>query len=97
MSERAETFGIEDSKDGGEGTESKDKGEPEDSEGEIDERNRRYNWLRQVDDVSHTVRITWDEVWSMCVIEFFNIVDYIKERERRKADDIKQWQMRLKH
>ena len=89
-------FGLEGDDDG-------DKDEGPDAEGKVDgeqegdnEADRRYHWLRQIDEVAHTKRISWDEVWRMGVIEFFNIVDYIKEKNRRETDAMKQWQMKYR-
>lgn len=35
--------------------------------------------------------MSWDDVLMMSVVEFFNIVAYIKERNRRELEDQKQW------
>ena len=36
--------------------------------------------------------MSWDDVWRMGIIEFLNIVDYIKEKARREQESLKQWQ-----
>jgi hypothetical protein len=36
--------------------------------------------------------VSWDDVWRMGIIEFMNIVDYIKEKNRREQEALKQWQ-----
>ena len=36
--------------------------------------------------------MSWDDVWHMGIIEFMNIVDYIKEKTRRDNESLKQWQ-----
>ena len=95
-----ERFKDYDSSDSSEGSEDEGRAD-EDGAGEgeegIDESERRYRWLRQIDEVAHTKRVSWDDVWRMGVIEFYNIVDYIKEKNRREQEAMKQWQVSHRH
>ena len=90
----AERFAQDDSEDGSDGGEGKGHGDSESAEGgedAIDPRERNYRWFSQIDEVSHTKGVSWDDVMSMGIIEFFNIVSYCKERNRRQREEMMNW------
>lgn len=97
VKKRTDVLNIDDDEDSDEDEESENKKRPGEDREAINQAERRYNWLRQIDEVAHTKNVTWDDVWSMGVIEFFNIISYIKEKNRREQEEIKQWQMKHRH
>ncbi len=52
-----------------------------------------FGWLSLIDKVSATVRKSWDDVFSMNVYEFFNIVSYLRWRDEREKQRIQRWKM----
>lgn len=51
-----------------------------------------YTWLQCIDIVSETLRISWHEVYKLPVIEFLNILAYVKEKNRKEKEALKRWQ-----
>ncbi|MBR0321151.1 MAG: hypothetical protein IIX08_02040 [Bacteroidales bacterium] len=43
--------------------------------------------------MSATVRKSWDDVFSMNVYEFFNIVSYLRWKDEREKQRIQRWKM----
>ena len=63
--------------------------------GSVEENTRgdtEYSWMGTVDVVSETLRISWHEVYRLPVIEFLNILAYVKERNRKEKEALKRWQ-----
>lgn len=48
--------------------------------------------MNGVDTVSQTCRCSWDEVWRMSAMEFFNILCYHNDTVEHNKNDIKKWQ-----
>lgn len=78
----SELFEISSSKEEG------DRGSVEENTG----RDTEYSWMGTVDVVSETLRISWHEVYRLPVIEFLNILAYVKERNRKEKEALKRWQ-----
>lgn len=76
-------------------TESGDKGDEGEVEGGGDEAGaiegffQRWSWFYNVDIVSETLRISWDEVLQKSVVEFLNILSYRKDKNNWERDSIK--------
>lgn len=45
-----------------------------------------------MDAVAETLRCDWDKVWSMPVVEFFNILSYRRDKMEKEKKDREQWQ-----
>lgn len=41
-----------------------------------------------VDEVSETVRDTWDSVWGMNIYLFFNLAVYAREKRKREKESM---------
>ena len=50
-----------------------------------------YTWLQCIDIVSETLRISWHEVYRISVIEFLNMLAYIKEKTRKEKEVLEKW------
>ena len=80
-------FGIEDEEKIEEG---KDGGREDDDDGDSEETRNAYQdkwgWIESVDTVSETIREPWSVVFKMNIVEFLNILCYIKDRgdERKR-------------
>ena len=59
--------------------------------GGIDLFQEKWGWVANVDEVSKTCRCCWDDVWNMNVVEFLNIICYIKDRAAKEKEDIEKW------
>ena len=84
-------FGIED-------------GEGEDGEGEGGEESTtgntfsdKWGWIYQVDTVSETVRVSWDVVFKMNIIEFLNILCYTKDKKEEEKRQMLKMKNKLKN
>ncbi len=44
-----------------------------------------------MDTVSNTTRSSWDDVWRMTAVEFFNILAYASDKAEKEKRDIEQW------
>lgn len=42
--------------------------------------------------MSETMRVSWDHVWRMPVIEFLNVIAYRRDKAEDEKIRIKQWQ-----
>ena len=52
-----------------------------------------YTWMGCVDVVSEALRISWHEVYHVPVIEFLNILAYVKEKRRKEKEALEKWKM----
>ena len=50
-----------------------------------------YTWLQCIDIVSETLRISWHEVYRISVIEFLNMLAYVKEKNRKEKEVLEKW------
>jgi hypothetical protein len=68
-------------------------GEEEDTEGDRpdDEGDSKWGWVQCVDAVSDTCRCSWDAVWEMGIIEFFNILCYRKDKQEQEKRSLEKW------
>ena len=84
-------FGLND-KDTDEEGKQGDETEDEDSLGEdtaVEGFFQRWSWWHNVDAVSETLRISWDEVLAKSVVEFRNILSYRKEKNNWERESIR--------
>lgn len=84
-------FGL-DNEDTDEKEQQGDKGEAEDSTGEntaVEGFFQRWSWWYNVDAVSETLRISWDEVLQKSVVEFLNILSYRKDKNNWERESIR--------
>ena len=88
-------FGIDDEdmeeESGDRGTET-----PDNRGGTDDEETKgftyRWGWIYNVDRVSETMRISWNEAFKLNLIEFLNVLCYIHDKndwERKQLEDYK--------
>ena len=54
-------------------------------------RDTEYTWLGCIDIVSETLRISWHEVYRISVIEFLNMLAYVKEKNRKEKEVLEKW------
>lgn len=52
---------------------------------------RKWGWVAHVDSVSEATHETWDKVWQMNVVEFLNIICYLKDKAEYKNKEIDKW------
>ena len=53
----------------------------------------KWGWVHSIDKVSETMRISWDDAFKLNIIEFLNVLCYIKDKnteERKQLDEYKQ-------
>lgn len=68
-----------------------DKDRENDSADETDDGGDTYKWLSMVDCVSETTRENWDKVFEYQITQFFNILIYRIEKDKREEEKIKNW------
>ena len=51
----------------------------------------KWGWIQCVDAVSDTCRCSWDAVWEMGIIEFFNILCYRKDKQEQEKRSLEKW------
>ena len=52
----------------------------------------KWGWIFNVDRVSETMRISWNEAFKMNIVEFLNILCYIKDKgewEKKQMEEYK--------
>ena len=84
-------FGLND-KDKDEKSKQGDETEDEGSGGEdtaVEGFFQRWSWWHNVDAVSETLRISWDEVLAKSVVEFLNILAYRKDKHNWEKESIR--------
>lgn len=91
----ANLFGIDDEDMEDEGKDPRDKDDDRGS-GEEDENptgfSYKWGWIFNVDRVSETMRISWNDTFKMNIIEFFNVLCYIKDKgewEKQQMEEYK--------
>lgn len=84
-------FGIEDE----EGEDGEGEGSKESTTGNTF--GDSWGWIYQVDTVSETVRVSWDEVFKMNIIEFLNILCYIKDKKKEEERQMLKLKNKLKN
>lgn len=91
-------FGIEDEEmdeegkdEGGEGENSGDSGE--DAENSFQS---KWGWLASVDSVSETIREPWGVVFKMNIVEFLNILSYIKDKANEHKRQMQKYKNSIK-
>ena len=57
-----------------------------DSEGAIS-----YRWFCCIDAVSDTLRLSWHEVYGIPIIEFLNVLGYLKEKAAHEKAALEAW------
>lgn len=75
--------------------------EDEDGEGEggtsyLEKFTNRWGWISWVDSVAETLRVSWDDVFNRGVVEFFNIVCYIRDKRELEAAQQKEYEKKLR-
>lgn len=68
-----------------------EEGEEEAEEADAKEENNSFLWFSLIDEVSTLVHCSWDDVFNKNVIEFFNILSYNKEKNRRIKAEQEKW------
>lgn len=85
-------FGLDDEdsdeKDKGRGDEDEDEGGSGEDSG-VEGFFARWSWFYNVDVVSETLRISWDEVLQKSIVEFLNVLSYRKDKSNWERDSIK--------
>lgn len=44
-----------------------------------------------MDSIADTTHETWDNVWQMNIVEFLNILCYIKDKNEKRKREVEQW------
>ena len=85
---------MEDSEDGkegeGQGGEEADGGSDEGSS-YLERFSKKWGWIDSVNSVSETLRISWDDVFNKPLLEFLNVLCYIKDRRTLDEWQQKEW------
>lgn len=50
-----------------------------------------FNWLTLIDEVGELTRDKWDDVFKKNIYEFFNLVAYLKHKNKRRKEQIEKW------
>lgn len=50
-----------------------------------------FNWLTLIDEVGELTRDKWDDVFKKNIYEFFNLVAYLKYKNKRRKEQIEKW------
>lgn len=77
-----------DEKDKEQGSEDEDEGGGDEASG-IEGFFQRWSWYYNIDIVSETLRISWDEVLQKSIVEFLNILSYRKDKNNWEKESIK--------
>ena len=51
----------------------------------------KWGWVAHVDAVSEATHETWERVWQMNLVEFLNIICYLKDKADFKNREIDKW------
>lgn len=76
-------------------TEGERQGEEETVEGntqKVTDADKNYWMMDLIHTFSQFTLTPWDDVWNKNIIEFFNIIAFIREYKRREAEQIKRMQ-----
>lgn len=85
-------FGLNDED---EDVQNEGQGDEEENEGGLDQASgvegffKRWGWFYDVDVVSETLRISWDDVLQKSIVEFLNVLSYRKDKTAWEKDSIK--------
>lgn len=90
-------FGLSDGDDDTEGKESGEEERVEKGTEEVSEPNKTYGIMCLIHDYSDFTNTKWSEVWDINIIEFFQTIAFIKEYKRREAQQIKDYQRKIKN
>ena len=87
-------FGIVDEEENEEGEEpgGKEKTDRDSEETTPNSFSAKWGWIHAVDEVSETTRESWETVFKMNIVEFLNILSYIRDKaaeEKRKMEEYK--------
>lgn len=56
-----------------------------------DNKNTYFEWLALIDNVSNLTRDKWDDVFQKNIYEFFNLLAYLKDKNKREKKQIERW------
>lgn len=51
----------------------------------------KWGWIANIDAVSETCRISWDDVTRMTAMEFLNILSYRKDKSASEKAELERW------
>lgn len=57
---------------------------------------RSWGWISQVDRVAELRRLTWEQVFAMNVVEFLNMLCYMKDKSEMDKIQMREWK-RINH
>ena len=52
---------------------------------------KQWGWINNVDTVSETMRISWNEVFEMNIVEFLNVVAYTRDKAQLELEREKEY------
>lgn len=52
---------------------------------------KRWGWYAHVDGISETMRISWDDVFKMPVLQFLNMICYRNDKAEEQKREIERW------
>lgn len=85
-------MGDEEENEEGEESRGKNKDEGDSGETTPNSFSDKWGWIHAVDEVSETTRESWETVFKMNIVEFLNILCYIRDKaaeEKRKMEEYK--------
>lgn len=50
-----------------------------------------FGWLTLIDNVSDLTKDKWDDVFKKSIYEFFNLISYLKYKNRKQKEQIEKW------
>jgi len=51
----------------------------------------KWGWIANIDAVSETCRISWDDTVRLSAVEFLNILSYRKDKAKMEEARLEQW------
>lgn len=52
---------------------------------------RKWGWISNIQSVADTMHKSWDDVFAMNIVEFLNVICYIKDKAERDKAEIEKW------
>lgn len=52
---------------------------------------QKWGWISNVQSVADTMHKSWDDVFAMNVVEFLNVICFIKDKAEKDKADLEKW------
>lgn len=50
-----------------------------------------FAWLTLIDNISDLTKDKWDDVFKKNIYEFFNLLAYLRHKNKRQKEQIEKW------